>query len=541
MAFIFIVYNHYMKWKLIVLSVSVIVAIFVRHLYIPLANINWDEAAFLSWTYNTFQDLKEGNFTNFLKATREQLYYPPLQPWSFYPFIYLFGFSIEKARVYGLIWFVLGSFLIFLLGRHLSTKYSNFVGLMSSLLFLSSPMTLLLSSMAVKETMGVALSLLTFYLYFRARERKKVWEYLLVSLALTALTLTKYNFGVYIGIALFLEGIVAVVFLKKKLFELLSHGLIFLPFSCFFIFWFSWKSYKISDFFHFLSPVWSGTAGLTDFWGYNLFYPRAIVFMYAPSVVAGMLLLITPVVALFYFHNHRVRLLWFAVIINLILGRLYSQNMQERYIFIVVPFLFVLAAFFLGKIFEGVYLQRKKAKFWGIVLGISILLGGRLVYDLWRLPHFVYSLGAYTLKTPLFNQTDYQDLWFDYNLDHWPKKLPFASYEKPADVVDYISSSLDLSKNLYIVGGSNEFSPPYFGLIQAINKKAKQYPSMPYDTFVVTIETFPSSRFYTRDYLLVNSWQIEGIRKAEKDPALTLIKKKKFEQLGVEVVVYGKK
>lgn len=538
-----------MKSKQIVLSVilvSAALALFLAKTYIPKASVGWDEANHIWVSYRLSESLQEKNLLSFLKITFNQPHYPPLQSWFLGMPLALFGFSIEKARLWGLFWFVLGGLLIFVLGERLGGDKGKLTGVISLFFFLSSPIVLFFSSLAMKEMMGAALSLLVVLSYFHARKVNTPFSYLLVGLMLFVLTMTKYNYGFLMMIVIFLEMIISFFLAKKRQMVALSHLPLFVSFFILFGFWLLVPYNRIPLFLETFAGNFSDrfiyTQGLADFWGYFLFYPRAIVLMYSSSILVGIFLLISFVWAIRYFRDFRIRFLWLAVAVNLLLGNIYTQNMQERYIFTSVSFLFVLGGFVGSNFLAKLLAFPKRSWVWGAVLGFWLLVSGKILFDLGHLPSFVYSVGAYTLKSPVFNQTDFQDknLWFNYDLSSWPKTLATGSYEKPKDVLEFVASSVDLAKPVEVVGFANEFSPPLFDLIFALHKQKREFVSLPYSSFMVTLEIFPTSRFYTRDYQLMNSWQIEKIKAIKVDPSLTLVKRKEFKELGVEVTIWGR-
>lgn len=528
----------------VVVLISIMVAFFVAKTYIPKANVGWDEASQIHVAYRIYDSARAKSVLTFLKVTASQVYYPPLQS-LFYGISSLpFGFSIEKARAVGLFWFILGGFLMFLLGKELTDKRKTLMGILGLFFFLSSPMMLLFSSLVLKEIMGVALSLLVVLLYLRARKGETLFPYILVSLLLFTLSMTKYNYSFLIAMVVFLEAGVSFLFSKSRRKIILSHLVIFAPFLLLLGFWLFFPYNKLSSYISIVtSPVGFQTKGMTDFWGILLFYPRAIALMYSPSVILGFFLLLSLVISLRYFNDFRIRVLWLLLAINFTLVIIYNGNMQERYIFTSMPFLFLIGAFILTKLLVKSLTFSKKPLISGLILGIWLLAGGKILVDMAHLPNFVYAVGARTLRYPVFNQTDYQDkdIWFNYNPSSWPKNLPFGAFEKPNDVLDFVASSVDLTKPVEVMGYTNEFSPPYFDLIFALHKQKREFVSLPYASFVVTLEVSPTSRFYTRDYQLMNAWQLEKIREIEKDPSLVMINKKKFESLDVEVTIYGRK
>lgn len=231
-----------MKIKTVVLFFSVIlipvvVSLFIAITYIPKANVGWDEATHIWWAYQVYESLLSRNFSSFWQVTTSQVYYPPLQSWLYGLPLLLSGFSIEKVRTLGLLWFILAGFLIFVLGAQLGDKRKTSVGSLSLFFFLSSPMMLLFSSFVMKEMIGMVFSLLLTLTYFWARSKRTPFPYVLVALTLFILTMIKYNFGFLMAMVVFLETAAVIIFSKKREAIFISHLFIFVPFSLLLGFW----------------------------------------------------------------------------------------------------------------------------------------------------------------------------------------------------------------------------------------------------------------------------------------------------------------
>src|SRR3972149_3672466 len=222
-----------------VILVSVIVALLVAKTYIPKANVGWDEASQTHVAYRIYDSARAKSVLTFLKVTLSQVYYPPLQSWSYGLPLLPFGFSIEKARILGLFWLVFGGLVIFILGRQLGEKRGKLVGLLSLFFFLSSPMVL------------------------------------------------------------FFEAAVSFLFAKNRREIFFYHLALFAPFLLLLGFWLFFPYNKLSSYISIVtSPVGFQTRGMTDFWGVLLFYPRAIILMYSSSPILGIFLLFSFLISL---------------------------------------------------------------------------------------------------------------------------------------------------------------------------------------------------------------------------------------------------
>ena len=531
-----------------VLISSLVVAFFVWLLYIRLNNLNWDEAFHLYWTYQIYDSLKMGDFANFWNVTLQETFYPPFQSWVLSIPALMFGFSIVKVRIYWLFWLVLSSILIFIVTKKISRSLvmsdneSTISGYGAVFFLLTSPMVLFMSSMAMKEMMGMGIFLIIILTYFIARERRNPLLFLLVSLELFIAIMAKYNYGVLLTMILGLETAVTFIFCKKRLETILTGVLMFLPFLLLTLGWIFWPENKLERFLGVLQNSNPVSAGMSDTIGYLLFYPRAIIYMYSFTPLIGIFLLLSIFLSFLYIKNFRVRVLLIGVIINITLATYSLWNEQERYIFPVIQFLFILGGITLGLILFRVRKISGEKSYKLVQLGLFFLFLVIFAKDIISLPSYVYSVGAYTARSPVFNQTDYKDLFYEYNVSKWPKKLPEGEFSKPSEVLKWVTSNVDLSKPVQVVGQAAELAPDYFNLEFSIHKRSGEYPKIEgYSYFFVTLEILPNSKFYGWDYKKFNSYVETYIKQVQEDKSLTLLKEKMFDELGVRVKIYGKK
>lgn len=509
--------------KILIAIASVIIVLFVFHFIIPVAIVGWDESVFLLAAYNIYKSVQEGNTREFIRISLEQFSYPPFQSWAIGLPLTFFGFTVENARIINLLWFALGGHLVYALG-------TGFAGTISAFLYLTSPLLIVFAGIALKETMGTTLTIITMLLYLKARTTTKMAFYLAASFALTILTMTKYNYGILLMLSFAVEGLIS-LFLKKKQRRatLLTHAVLCgIPVLLVGL----WVFFPVNQFARFMTiltnPVpWTARATLTDS---LLFYPRSIVLMYAPSPALGFLLIAGWLASVVRLGDVRVRSLWIPVCVNILLGTIHTGNMQERYILTVMPFLFVLTGLSLSSWIRA--LPRRASMIMMCALSLVV------ARDMWSFPALVRSVGSYSQKFPQFNERDYRDLWFTYDPSRWARSVPPLANEKPADVVDFVTSSIDLTKPIRIAGRSNELAPDYFALSFAIAREQGTIHKLPHPSYTVTIEVFPASPYYTYDYKERNAWLLGEVRAVQHNPSYTLIHRKRFEELGMEIGIY---
>jgi 4-amino-4-deoxy-L-arabinose transferase-like glycosyltransferase len=547
LAYINSIVNKELKLTLSVLVISLLIASLIAKAYIPKAYVLWDEATHIYTTYLVYDTLQSGNFSGAWQNIISQILYPPLQSLIFAPLLLVSGFSINNLRTLSLLCFILSSLFVFLSGKKLGGQY---VGLVSFFFFITSPMIIFYASLYMKELLGVAVSIFTVYAYFTAKEAKKfkTLRFILVGLSLFAIFLEKYQYAGLIGGAFLAEGALLIIFYRNRIKNMYHQFSMFLSFLIPALLWIilpvQGVHNKLTGIIRVLSDPWTITSNLSDVWGYILYFPRAIIYMYSPSVVVGFFLLISFFLAMFYIGNYRIRVVWFVVAINYILATNHSGNLQQRYILTTVPFLFLLGGFIFMKLAIQIQKARKGSLYYGFILGGCIIFAIIIAIDIIKMPHFIYAMASHTVRSPIFNQKSLNEEVFNYDTSSWEAEILPDTSSKPSHVLDFIASSVDLTKPVQVVGVTNEFSPNYINLVFLSHKKmyGKEKPMpLTYTHYVATIEYLPGSPLLTKDFYFMNAWQVADIRKIESDTTLTLIVKKKFEPIGVEAVVYGRR
>lgn len=546
--------NIFLKRPLwVVFFMAVTTAFLAWIFYGQKANFNWDEALHMHSIYSLQLDIKSGSWARFWQNTLGQDYYPFLQSWIMSIPVLLFGFSLEKMRIYSLFWYVFFGFLIFIntrkAGEELKLQKNQAVGAgyLSLAFFFLSPLFLHFASLSMKEMMGAALILLFLTTYFQGRQKKSALLYLFISLELFLLLMFKYNYGVFVAGVIAVEGLFSFIFIKKREKTILSHLLIFLPFILLTLVWLYYpvnglEEPKPQRFIKVISNKVPFNEGMTDRLGSLLFYPRAILYMYAFSPLVGAFFLGILILSLRWWKNLRVRVLLVGIWANLISAGMAIWNMQERYIFIILPFIFILAG--INGIFIFNFLKKQiGGKLYLRIATVVFLLPVVfiLLKDLIDLPNYVYTVASYTTKSAVYNQPDYLDQYFKYDRTKWPKMLPAQPFEKPSEVIDWVVANVDLSKPYQVMGQSTELAPDYVYLFLTLAKEKGNFKrGERFSFYQVFIEILPYSRFNTWDYQRINSYMEYYIYQVKADPGLIKVREKLFTELGVKVSIYGR-
>lgn len=377
--------------------------------------VPWDEANHLYWGWRFFSNLSSGDFHALWETIRTQWNYPPLQSIITGLFSFLTGgFSIEKARVLSIVWFWGSAILLWKIGEGLISKSLTLPKVLKSfrieqilpvILFLTSPLMLFFASNHMKEMMGVFLTLLTIYFYFRSfpsnslgtteyegiggigptslklRGVKGIGEkrYLFwAGIALLLTTFEKYNFGILIGMAIGIEEVIQTIARISKsptlpkvlppssrswrdfggtsrlLKEMIIKNLyIFGPTVVVFFFWTVWPKNQFFTIINWLkNDVYIYSLYDTTTFGHFFFFPLEFISSYSFSYLIGILGLLGVLGVLGppslklrgvkRLHDFRVRLLLFFFLFNLVIGTRQFMNQQARYFITSVPALFLL-------------------------------------------------------------------------------------------------------------------------------------------------------------------------------------------------------
>jgi len=524
-----------------VFILSVFIAFGITKLYITQAIVPWDEAVYLRWAYLIYHALKTGNFTGLWHITRMQFDYPPLTSWTVGAPLVPFGFSVTSARTVGLVWFIAGAMLVYGIGKMLDRGKSQAVGIVSALLFMTSPLMIFSAVLVIKEMPGTALTLAVLFTYFVARKSGRFIWWLGSALCLIALCLTKYNYGGLAVIALCFEAGCHILGsgAKSRLRIIGRYMLLFGPAAVVTLWWVFTPVSKLPRFLSILQNATPWMGGYTTWWGHVIFYPYTILLMSGPSILTGVICLVSLVAAIFYLRDWRIRTLWILFTLNFVLGELHIENMQERYIVTTLPALFIISAYISVDIYSSVKKSIHSFVIMSVFWVILVLAGVKIVYDLCHLPQFVYSVGSFTAKLALFNERYTINQYFYYDDAVWAKTTwPDVRRQRPQDVVTYVISHVDLGKPVNVVGRSNELAPDYFTLMFDIARDNGTYPRLSYPSYTVTVDILPTSVYYTKNFLDWNTSGIPVIRQVEADPALTRLARRDFQELGVVVTIY---
>ncbi|MBI3559598.1 glycosyltransferase family 39 protein, partial [Candidatus Gottesmanbacteria bacterium] len=339
-----------MKGLLLITCATIAVSLIIAYGYIPKAIVVWDEATHMDIAFTMYTSLRAGDVRSYIDYALHQTGYPPLMP-IVSSVIFLFtGFSTYTARLVNLIWFVTSSVLLYLLGTHIGhsvqKKYgAPLVGTIASLLFITSPFIIILSSLFMREGAGISTTLASVYVYLLARKKGTVGWYAGSGFVVFLAIMAKYNLGFIVTLGIALEATIALFSAHAKKLFIRHHFILFGIIGMLFFLWMLYPSDKVPGLVRFLSDPIQYSVGAPSILTYLTYYPLAVLYVYTASIEIGIVLLFSFVVTIRFLHNPALRLMWIIVLINYVLATIHWNNVQERYIATSVPLLFCIGAF----------------------------------------------------------------------------------------------------------------------------------------------------------------------------------------------------
>ena len=510
----------------------------INFFYLVPPVVNWDEGAHALLGFRVWLALKDANLSYFLDLMRTQFAYPPLGSLILALINLPFEFSMNLTRFASTLGFIVGGILMWKIAKQLTkhVETQNLASLPALFLFLTSPVILFYSVTVFKESWGLALTLLTIYLYFKK-------SYFLVGLSLILLFLEKYNYAMLLVFSLMVETFIDSVliliqikvinpfkfpqkFVRVKIIK--RNLMIFLPLFLFAVWWIYFPDNKSQWFMDIMRSDWNPvTVGVGSSLEYLLFYVNSIRTSYVFSELLFYLLLTGYLLAAFDLGERKIRFLFVFFTLNIILGTVHSINLQDRYIYTSVPALFLLVGYEIKKV-----LRYQSIK---VLMGVLLIL---VVKDIIFFPQLLKSNASHMLLSAMYNEADYRDTLFDFNRNNWPQKP--SNTDSSETVIDYILANSDASKPMELVGFTSEISPDWLELRSHIARlRHATRDKRNYSRYIVTIEVKPTSRLYTYDYRRANLWQLSKVKEMEKQYYNNIISQKEFKELGVIVKIYG--
>jgi len=350
---------------LLVIILTVIAAVYAYFQFLkPLDVFLWDESHHGFYGMQIYNDLRAMDLGAFWAHTNNQALWMPLHSWFDGVFLLIFGFSYTSARLSSLFLFFACSILVYLIGVELSKEKGWMVGLIASVLFLTSPMMLHFATVNMQEMLGTFISLLIVFFIIHYLSVDVIWKYLVIGFLLSVMYWTKLNYAIQavLGVGLFHISIFP-GFDKSKLEAIkkwfMNGILMFIGFLPLLILW--WVTPPFQRKYDLGVIFWGqgGTVFFPDigFTGRIIFYLESLVSSYNFSFWTGLGCLAAFFASFWVYFDKKIKLLSLMFIANLLLVS-YALNIQERYLGVTVPLVFLMLASLSVHAFEKLQAHR---------------------------------------------------------------------------------------------------------------------------------------------------------------------------------------
>jgi 4-amino-4-deoxy-L-arabinose transferase-like glycosyltransferase len=344
-------------------------------------SFHWDEALHALKAVQIADSLQHGNWLGFLLDSYRQVLYPPIHSWLVAISYLVAGPTVTSTGVVSLLFFVATAPVLFLAGRALHDEKGTVAGVIAAILFLTSPPLISYATQAMLEVPGLLPLCLTILIYFRlVRDDVRPLAYVLLGLGVTLTYFVRMPYGVFIFLI-----VMATLLVESKfhLLRFLDRKVLYtlLPMVIVFGIWFAYPA-KIASTIRWLInepnvPEPYSVAG----W---LFYPLATVWL-SGSIWLFALAFTSLLVAIVAFrHNRRIRFLLILVLIQMVLAAVHP-NKQQRYLFPLLPALFLLSGFTVAEWWRRARAARRPLYQWlpalftaGLIIHAGFVLHGTL-------------------------------------------------------------------------------------------------------------------------------------------------------------------
>ncbi len=313
--------------------------LYVNHLLLRGA-FGWDEAAHALKGALIADDLQQGDWLAFLYDSYRQVLWPPLHSWFLAVAFLLFGPSTVSAGAVSLVAFLLTALILYAIALHLDTRAGPLIGLLAAIFWLSALPLIQFATLAMLELPGLFALSIGILVHFQVNQadqppQRQIW----LALAIAFIYFLRTHYGVLFAIVVAIEWLMASGLRPTRLFMQRTLYLV-LPLLLVFGLWFAYPP-KLTATWTWLINIPDGVAEPYSAEGW-LFYPRAFVRL-AVSPWLFALFLVTYLAAWRNWRDRRARLLLLLVLVQFALG-MFHQNKQDRYLFPLLPPLYLLAA-----------------------------------------------------------------------------------------------------------------------------------------------------------------------------------------------------
>jgi len=326
-----------------------------------------EEAQHALYGYWLARDIQTLNLSAFCYDTQRQMVWPFLHSWLLSIFFLIFGTSYVSARLLSLFLFFGTVILIYLLSDKLCDEKGWKVGIVASLMALTSPMMIRFATENMIEALGAFLFIAAAYLYMHSEERKITIEYLFLAVLIGLSIYTSYLYAYLLIPAFLVMTLVKLGPLTREAVRLKKlgeeHAVHFIWWSyrkaivlgvilVFCGLWFSVSfSRKVSLL---ITSIFRSSGGVVvpGIWQNLFYYPKVIISQVSFSPWLGALVLASLLLPNIIFHYKQLKRVYSYVLTVILLLTLTISVKAPQMIFIIVPLLFIIAAAVLVYLFE---------------------------------------------------------------------------------------------------------------------------------------------------------------------------------------------
>ena len=483
----------------------------------------WDQASFALTGADVLRAVRHGDWPAAAEAAGRADQYPPGYPVLAAGWFWLVGVGQAQIRLLSLAWSGLAIALGFWLAWGLSPddRSGRRAGVICAALMLSSPTLIYLSTDAVLEPAGAALTLATLAAAALAGgQRRTGW--LAVAGALAAATcMVKYNYGLPLVASLCLVTLLdaAPPPVHRRRSAVLAVTAL-LPLAL----WLAFDPVRrLSGLIGFAVNRSSGLGSAANL----AVYPQALLYDFAATWWIGLGLMVSAGIGIHrYWRTPRLQPAIVYVILFLSMALVHPYK-QPRFLFTAVPVLMVLGSIVIGTAIESAF--RSPRKPWRPFVLVTIALTSGMLA----------AFGVVN-KASVYQHGDNEWLNFEPN-----------SRRTVEDMLTFVGAGVDPRKGVLLSGVSNEFSSSLlawswsaeqgvepvrlFGLpgIGPSSRTGRVAATMQEHAdalrgslalwrpaSAVSVTVAPDSAFYTTDYELWNAWQLAYDVVIEQDMSL---------------------
>ncbi|OGC11778.1 hypothetical protein A3K48_04720 [candidate division WOR-1 bacterium RIFOXYA12_FULL_52_29] len=309
------------------------------------------------WLY---KDITALDFGAFWYDTQRQMFWPFLHSWFLSLTFLLFGVSFASARFLSFLIYILTLFFIYQASLQLSRRSGSLIGLMAVGLALSSPIMISYATRSTLEGLGALIFLVAYYFYISTEDRKSPAYYVILAVLVGLSIYTNYLYAYFMIPAFLVVSfaklgpiLVDVIALNKKG-ERSAYAFLWWAYrklifvTVLFVVagtWFFTSAFA-RKFLLFLQAIfrYSGGEAVPGVVPSLLYYPRTIIENFSFSPWIGLLIVAALFLPFTAFHYWKTNKLYTFIWTVLILATMTVPTKAPQFIYIIAPFLFMIAA-----------------------------------------------------------------------------------------------------------------------------------------------------------------------------------------------------